>query len=438
MKVTFLGAAGEVGRSCIMIEEDGTKVILDAGIKLGKTIEFPLLDKETVKGVDGVVLSHAHLDHSGYLPHMYSMGYDGPTFATKPTFELTNVLISDYMRLSNPEQVTKQGLSAMQKKHKMVEYGDEFRVKNLRFRLLSAGHILGSAMVEVASDKSRLLYTGDFNLATSKLLEPATNLGLKADTLITESTYSGKDDIFKPEKATMDLMVNSLNDTITRGGKAIVPSFAVGRAQEILLLLDDYMKSGRLQKVPIYIDGMIGKAMRIHRHNVIYCRDELQKRILMNDDDPFKSTNFNVIKTRGERKNIINSSESCIIVTTSGMLTGGPVINYLQTLAKESNNKLVLVGYQAVGTPGRELFDGKKEIQIEEKKIKIGLEVNTFHISAHADRPHLVNFIKSFKGLKNVYAVHGEKVKSDEFVAYIGNDKKHNAVAPEQGSTYNA
>jgi hypothetical protein len=421
-----------------MIEEDGTKVILDAGIKLGKTIEFPLLDKETVKGVDGVVLSHAHLDHSGYLPHMYSMGYDGPTFATKPTFELTNVLISDYMRLSNPEQVTKQGLSAMQKKHKMVEYGDEFRVKNLRFRLLSAGHILGSAMVEVASDKSRLLYTGDFNLATSKLLEPATNLGLKADTLITESTYSGKDDIFKPEKATMDLMVNSLNDTITRGGKAIVPSFAVGRAQEILLLLDDYMKSGRLQKVPIYIDGMIGKAMRIHRHNVIYCRDELQKRILMNDDDPFKSTNFNVIKTRGERKNIINSSESCIIVTTSGMLTGGPVINYLQTLAKESNNKLVLVGYQAVGTPGRELFDGKKEIQIEEKKIKIGLEVNTFHISAHADRPHLVNFIKSFKGLKNVYAVHGEKVKSDEFVAYIGNDKKHNAVAPEQGSTYNA
>ncbi len=438
MKVTFLGAAGEVGRSCIMIEEDGTKVILDAGIKLGKTIEFPLLDKETVKGVDGVVLSHAHLDHSGYLPHMYSMGYDGPTFATKPTFELTNVLISDYMRLSNPEQVTKQGLSAMQKKHKMVEYGDEFRVKNLRFRLLSAGHILGSAMVEVASDKSRLLYTGDFNLATSKLLEPATNLGLKADTLITESTYSGKEDIFKPEKATMDLMVNSLNDTITRGGKAIVPSFAVGRAQEILLLLDDYMKSGRLQKVPIYIDGMIGKAMRIHRHNVIYCRDELQKRILMNDDDPFKSTNFNVIKTRGERKNIINSSESCIIVTTSGMLTGGPVINYLQTLAKESNNKLVLVGYQAVGTPGRELFDGKKEIQIEEKKIKIGLEVNTFHISAHADRPHLVNFIKSFKGLKNVYAVHGEKVKSDEFVAYIGNDKKHNAVAPEQGSTYNA
>ncbi len=438
MKVTFLGAAGEVGRSCIMVEEDNTKVILDAGIKLGKKIEFPVLDKEMLKSVDGIILSHAHLDHSGYLPHIYSMGYEGFAFATKPTFELTNVLISDYMRISNPEDVTKQGLANMTKKHKIVEYGKEFKINNLRFRLLTAGHILGSAMIEASSSKSRLLYTGDFNLAVSKLLEPASNLGLKADTLVTESTYSGKDDIFKPEKATMDLMVGSLNDTITRGGKAIVPSFAVGRAQEILLLLDDYMKSGRLQKVPIYIDGMIGKAMRIHRHNVIYCRDELQKRILMNDDDPFKSSNFNVIKTRGERKNIINSSESSIIVTTSGMLTGGPVVNYLQTLGKDAKNKIILVGYQAVGTPGRELFDGKKEIQIEEKTIKVGLEVNTYHISAHADRPHLVNFVKSLKGLKNVYAVHGEKVKADEFVDYINKDHKFNAVAPEQGSSYSA
>lgn len=437
MKITFLGAAGEVGRSCIMIEEDGTRVLLDSGIKLGKKIEYPELDKETLKGVDGIVVSHAHLDHSGYLPHIYSIGYDRYAYATKPTFELTNVLISDYMRISNPEEITKQGLSAMQKKHKIVEFGEEFRIKNLRFRLLTAGHILGSGMVEVSSSKEKLLYTGDFNLATSKLLEPASNQGLKIDNLVTESTYSGKDDVFKPEKVTMDLMVNSLNDTITRGGKAIVPSFAVGRAEEILLLLDDYMKSGRLQKVPIHIDGMIGKAMRIHRHNVIYCRDELQKRILMNDDDPFKSSNFNVIKTRGERKNIINSSESSIIVTTSGMLTGGPVINYLQSLAKDSKNKLILVGYQAVGTPGRELFDGKKEIQIEDKTIKVGLEVNTFHISAHADRPHLVNFIKSLKGLKNVYAVHGEKAKAEEFVDYINQDRKHNAVAPELGSSYN-
>ena len=119
------------------------------------------------------------------------------------------------------------------------------------------------------------------------------------------------------------------------------------------------------------------------------------------------------------------------------MLTGGPVINYLQSLAKDAKNKLILVGYQAVGTPGRELFDGKKEIQIEDKTIKVGLEVNTFHISAHADRPHLVNFIKSLKGLKNVYAVHGEKAKADEFVEYINQDHKHNAVAPELGSSYN-
>ncbi len=437
MKVTFLGAAGEVGRSCIVVEDSGTKVMLDAGIKLGKKIEFPQFDRDYLKDLDGVVLSHAHLDHSGYLPHIYSSGYQGTAFATKPTFELANVLISDYMRLSNPEEVTKDGLALMQKKHKLIEYGQEFRIKNLRIRLLTAGHILGSAMIEVASDSHRLLYTGDLNLVTTKLLESANNQNLKADTLVTESTYAGEKDVFSPEKSIMDHMVSSINDTITRGGKVIIPSFAVGRAQEVLLLLDDYMRSGRLQKVPIYIDGMIGKAMRIHRHNVVYCRDELQKRILMNDDDPFKSPNFNTIKAKGERKKIINSTESVIIVTTSGMLTGGPVVSYLESLAKDSKNKVMLVGYQAVGTPGRELFDGKKEIVIDEKTIKIGLEVQTFHISGHADRPHLVRFAKSLKGMKNLFAVHGEKAKSVEFAGYIGNEHKYNAIAPEIGSSHN-
>ena len=436
MKITFLGAAGEVGRSCMMIEESGTKVLLDTGIKLGKKIEFPQLDRSEVKAIDGIVLSHAHLDHSGYLPHIYSHGFENNTFATKPTIELTNVLISDYMRLSNPEDVTKEGLARMQKKNTLIEYGKEFRIKNLRFRLLSAGHILGSAMIEVVSDRSRLLYTGDFNLVTTKLLESATNQGLKADTLITESTYSGANDEFKPERSIMDLMVKSLNDTITRGGKAIVPSFAVGRAEEVLLLLDDYMRSGRLQKVPIYIDGMIGKAMRIHRHNVIYCRDELQKRILMNDDDPFKSDNFNFVKTKGERKKIIEGGESCIIVTTSGMLTGGPVISYLKSMSRDEKNKLMLVGYQAVGTPGREIFDGKKEIVVDEKEIKIGLDVQTFHISGHADRPHLVRFAKSLKGLKNIFAVHGEKSKSTEFAEYMSEGNRFKAVAPELGSSH--
>ena len=310
MKITFYGAAGEVGRSCIMVESNDTRILLDAGIKLGEHTEYPLLPDSELATVDGIVISHAHLDHSGYLPHIYTAGYKGYTYTIKPTFELTNVLISDYVRISNPENIKREGILKMMKMHKLVEYHEEFRIKNLSIKLVPAGHILGSAMIEVNDGKHRLLYTGDVNFRTTRLLDPAYTEHLRADTLITESTYAGESDVFEGEKKTADMMVASINDTIKQGGKAIIPAFAVGRAQETLLLLDDYMRSGILQKVPIYMDGMIGKAMRIHRHNVIYCRDELQKRILLNDDDPFKSKNFNNVTTRQQRSRIMEGKDN--------------------------------------------------------------------------------------------------------------------------------
>ncbi|MEM3020594.1 MAG: MBL fold metallo-hydrolase [Candidatus Micrarchaeaceae archaeon] len=434
MKISFFGAAGEVGRSCIMVSTDKTRILLDAGVKIGAQDEYPHLEDSMLKDIDGVVVSHAHLDHSGYLPHIYSAGYTGSTYVTKPTMELITVLISDYMRISNPSNVTQSGLKKMAAAFKLYDYRKEFRINELKIKFIPAGHILGSAMISVSDGKNTLLYTGDINTAKSKLFDGAELKGLNADTLITESTYGAPNDAFQKEQDIIRDMVKSIKETIKVGGKIIIPSFAVGRAQEVLLFLDDNINSGALPKVPIYIDGMINKAMRIHRHNVIYCRKELQSRILMSEYDPFKSKNFVVVDKKGTRNKIVTEEESAIIVTTSGMLSGGPVFFYLSKLAGNSLNKMIMVGYQAEGTLGREMQDGNRHITIDKTKIDVQLKVETYHLSAHADRKGLESVMSSINGLKNVFIVHGEKSKSESLREYAG--KKYKAIVPELEGEY--
>ena len=434
MKISFFGAAGEVGRSCIMVSTDKTRILLDAGVKIGAQDEYPHLEDSMLKDIDGIVVSHAHLDHSGYLPHIYSAGYTGSTYVTKPTMELITVLISDYMRISNPSNVTQSGLKKMAAAFKLYDYRKEFRINELKIKFIPAGHILGSAMISVNDGKNTLLYTGDINTAKSKLFDGAELKGLNADTLITESTYGAPNDAFQKEQDIIRDMVKSIKETIKVGGKIIIPSFAVGRAQEVLLFLDDNINSGALPKVPIYIDGMINKAMRIHRHNVIYCRKELQSRILMSEYDPFKSKNFVVVDKKGTRNKIVTEEESAIIVTTSGMLSGGPVFFYLSKLAGNSLNKMIMVGYQAEGTLGREMQDGNRHITIDKTKIDVQLKVETYHLSAHADRKGLESVMSSINGLKNVFIVHGEKSKSESLREYAS--KKYKAIVPELEGEY--
>ena len=434
MKITFYGAAREVGRSCVLVEAKQAKVLIDAGIKLGEVEEHPLIPDSILKNIDAVIISHSHLDHCGYLPHLFSRGYAGPVYALKPTLELINVIINDYLKISKPKDVKKDGLTKMIRHYRMVDYHQEFRVKDIAIKLVPAGHILGSSMVEIRDGERRLLYTGDICLKSTKLLDPAYTEYLKADTLITESTYGGNKDVFPSEHIVLNKMVASLKETINKGGKIIIPSLAVGKAQEILFILDDYIRSGVLPTVPIYIDGMIIKAMRIYRHNVIYCKDEIQKRILMSEDDPFKSKNFNFVDGKEDRTKIIKSEGAAIIVTTSGMLKGGPVIRYIEKLRSDTKCKLMLTSYQAPGTPGRVLQDGGDTIEIRGEKVKISMPIEMYHMSGHADRPQLLKLIGKVQGLRKVFIIHGEETKSKELMEALKN--KYNTVLPELTKTY--
>ncbi len=417
-----------------MISSGDTAILLDAGIKLGEVEEHPTIPDALLKRIDAVFVTHAHIDHSGYLPHLFSAGYTGKLYATKPTLELINVMIADYMRISNPQNVSKDGLARMHKSYEIVEYGETVRIKGMKITLIPAGHILGSAMVHVSDGKNSLLYTGDINLSKTRLLDGADTTNIAADTLITESTYGAKDDVAPSENTVAKKMLVDIKETLLNGNKVIIPSFAVGKGQEVLLLLDDFMNSGALPKVPIYVDGMINKAMRIHRHNVIYCRKELQRKILMSDSDPFKSSNFFPVESRQARSKAANEDGASIIVTTSGMLKGGPVVSYLQRLAGNPGNKIIVVGYQAEGTPGRALLDGATTLKFEHATVHIKLEVRSYHLSGHADRPHLEAMIRSIKNLKNVFIIHGEKSKS---VALSGDiQKNYKVIVPELGAEY--
>ncbi len=430
LKVQFFGAAGEVGRSCILIESNGSRVLMDAGVKpSGEGSQgnntFPVIPDDMIKSLDAIVLTHAHLDHAGYLPHIFSTGWKGKVYATKPTMELSNVLVNDYMRISNPSNVTKNGLNALQKGYKLVEYNNEFKVNDMYFRLLPAGHILGSSMVQATDGHNTVLYTGDFNLKVTKLLNPAHSSNLNADTLIMESTYGGEKDVFPTETQILKDMMQSMKETLNNGGKVIIPSFAVGRAQEVLFILDDYIRSGILPKVPIYIDGMIGKAIGIYRHNVIFCREEIQRKILMSEIDPFRSENFFEVKSPGMRNRIMHDKRPCVIVTTSGMLNGGPITKYLTSLAGDEQNKLILVGFQVEGTRGRTLLDGAKELDIDGNKVEIKLQVEMYHLSAHADRSQLTKFVDKINGLSNTFLVHGEQEKIDSLSSALTQAREH-------------
>jgi predicted metal-dependent RNase len=435
MKISFFGAASEVGRSCIMVSSENTNILLDAGLKvLEQSMDYPQISNEQIRSLDAVFITHAHVDHCSFVPHLFARGYKGKIYATKPTLELLNVQIADYMRLSEPKEITNEVLSKMNKSYKIIDYKIPFKFNDMTIKFFNAGHIIGSAAILVSNKDKSLFYTGDIHLTKTKLLDGADLQNIKADVLITESTYGAKTDVFPSEKELARNMIKSIKDTLIQGGKVIIPSFGVGRGQEVLLFLDDFMNSGALPKVPIYVDGMISKVLRIHRHNVIYCRKEIQSKILMSDYDPFKSDNFIIVDKKNIRKHIIEEKQSSIIVTTSGMLTGGPVVGYLKSLAGNPINKLILVGYQPEGSAGRELQDGVKEIDFHNTRLKINLAVDVHHMSAHADRKQLEQIPTKIFGLKKIFLVHGEQSKLNDLQEAFS--KKFETIIPKPLETF--
>ncbi|MDA4111688.1 MAG: beta-CASP ribonuclease aCPSF1 [Thaumarchaeota archaeon] len=435
VSILTLGAFEEVGRSSIIVSTSESKLLLDCGIHPGaKTAwnAFPRLDWANIEldQLDAVIISHAHLDHTGFLPALFKYGYDGPVYCTEPTLPVMTLLQGDMVKIGEMEggrQVYSQRDIREVIKHTItVPYGLVTDVApDVKLVFNNAGHILGSATVHlhVGEGAHNIVYTGDYKYGKTQLLEPAFWNYPRVETLITECTYGLKEDVMPSRDDVENNFTGLINDTLKQGGKVLIPIPAVGRAQEIMLVIDRYMREKKLVEAPVFIEGMISEATAIHIAYPEYLSRELKYKILEEDANPFNSEFFTVVEHPSNREEALREG-GAIIMATSGMLEGGPVIEYFSQLASSDKNRVLFVSYQVQGTMGRRVLDGSRQVSLlgEGGKIRV-IDVNCLvnrieGFSGHSDYNQIIRFVQKLRPkLQQIYVNHGERRKC-ESMAY--------------------
>ncbi len=413
MELKFLGGAQEVGRSAILLKDE-RNIMLDFGIKLDHKTEYPI----TIPKIDALVISHAHLDHSGFSPGIYNEA-SIPTFGTMPTLSLSKLLLEDSLNIAKRQHTKvrfhKRQINALSSRYTSLEYGSSAGFGKFDITLYDAGHISGSAITLVekphAKGNKRILYTGDFKLSEQTLHKGAEIVD--SDVLITESTYALRK---HPDRSTViSDLIAGIKEVLQEGGTALLPVFAVGRSQEVLSIL---YKNGLTGST--FVDGMARKATTIALN---YPRFISNPAIL---EEAIKETTW--IGERNERKAALDGPS--IIVTTAGMLNGGPVLDYITKLNK--NSKIFLTGYQVEGTNGRSLME-KGYITIDGEKRKISTPVSFHDLSAHADIDDILNYVKKSSPNK-VVCVHGDPDSATTLADKLAADG-FETFAPKIGDT---
>ena len=427
-----LGGFGQVGRSCMLLTTTESKVLIDCGINPGARTPleaFPRLDwtNITLDDLDAVVIGHAHLDHTGFLPVLCKYGYKGPIYCTEPTLPMMNLIQLDAIKVAAAQGkvplYAERDVKQIMKQTITLPYATVTDISpDIKLVLSNAGHILGSATCHfhIGSGDHNFVYTGDLKYGRTSLFESAVSNYPRVETLLIESTYGAKEDIMPTRFEVESAFVNAVNTTLNEGGKVLIPIPAVGRAQELLMVIDQYMKSGQIVESPVFMEGMILEATSIHEAYPEYLARDLRQKILETDDNPFDSEYFTNIEHAEGREEPLRENSPCIIIATSGMLEGGPVLEYFKNIATEKKNKILFVSYQVNGTLGRRVLDGARQVSILGKEGKI--EVVTINagvekldgFSGHSDYNQLINFVHRLRPkLRRVLVNHGERRKSE-------------------------
>ena len=454
VRITALGGVQEVGRSAFLLQTRESNVLLDCGVNPGSSRPFeafPRFDNPAfeLESLDAVVISHSHLDHCGLVPFLYKYGYDGPVYCSAPTSNLMTLLQLDYLDVAG-----KQGTTPFYDQKDVREcvlhtlplrYGVVTDIApDVRLTLHNAGHILGSSMVHlhVGEGLHNVVYTGDYKYSRTMLLEAATTEFPRVETVITESTYGGPDDVMPSRVEAEERLTSIVNQTLERKGKVLIPVPAVGRAQEIMLILDGYMKRGLMKEVPVFIEGMISEATAIHTAFPEYLGREVRNSILHDGINPFQSDYFTIVEHPSVRQEIIEG-QPCIIMATSGMLEGGPVIEYFKSLADNENNTVVFVSYQIEGTMGRRVQKGLNEVMLMTAEgkmdvVKVRLRVDSIEgFSGHSDRRQIFNYVTHLRPKpERVVVCHGERVKCLSMANFIERRCEIRSFAPALMETF--
>ncbi|RLG36297.1 beta-CASP ribonuclease aCPSF1 [Methanosarcinales archaeon] len=444
LRVTMLGGCREVGRNAFLVSTPETKVLIDCGVSVGSEM-IPYLyvpEVSPLDSIDAVILTHAHLDHSGLLPLLFQYGYEGPVYMTQPTRDMMALLLLDYIDVTSRDggriPYKSSHIRDVIRHTITLKYGEVTDIApDIKLTLYNAGHILGSSIVHlhIGNGAYNIVFTGDIKYEHTFLFEPAFNGFQRIEALVIESTYGGPEDIQPPRKDAEKRLKEVIERTINRGGKVIIPAFAVGRSQEVMIALE-HMKL----PVTVYLDGMIWEATAVHTAYPEYLSRDLKEKIYQ-EQNPFLSEIFEQVDDVDKRREVIEEKEPSVILTTSGMLNGGPVLEYLRSLAPDEKNTLIFVGYQAEGTLGRRIQKGWKEIQFSTagkiENVKINMEVETIDgFSGHSDRNQLISYVADMRTTPSkIVCVHGEGTKCIALASALHKRFSVETIAPHNLET---
>jgi metallo-beta-lactamase family protein len=465
MKLTFLGAARNVTGSCYLAETGDVRFLVDCGLFQGgrearnrNRVAFEFNPRD----IDFVLLTHAHIDHSGLLPRLVALGFRGPIFATQATCDLLEVLLPDsaHIQEKDAEYENRRRFRSDRKSHaevaplytvtqanecltylNPVDYDAEFVPgTGVRCIFRDAGHILGSAIIELWADaggrRRKIVFSGDLGQPMRPLVRDPTPI-TEADWLLVESTYGNR--LHKSMAETEDELVHAVHDTIERkGGNLIVPAFAVGRTQDMLFLLADLTRRKRIPKLAVYVDSpMATVATRITMSHQPVLDDETRALLRHNGGmDYFRKLNFT--ESVDDSKALDRIKGGAVIISSSGMCDAGRVKFHLRANLPRRESTILIAGFQAVGTLGRRLVDGAKRVRIYEDDIPVKADIYTIGgLSAHADRDALLGWLGHFRAPpRRTFVVHGEAETATGFAATIHEKFGWRAEAPEAGQTF--
>ena len=468
MKIRFLGAVNGVTGSNHLIQAGNKNIMLDCGMYQGKdedinTEEFVLNPTE----IDCLLLSHSHIDHSGRIPLLVKRGFKGDIYCSKPTYDLCEIMLIDSAHIQETEAEWKNK-KAKRSGRKFVEpmYTQEDALESLKYfkpvlynqiinidenitvKFNDAGHILGSSIIEIwiknEDDTIKLVYSGDLGMHEKPLLKDPAQID-RADYLIMEATYGNR--VHENIDKRTEELINIILKTAKRGGSVIIPSFAVGRTQELIYELNKYYDShlneigteeNELRKIPVYIDSPLAiKATEIFRRNS-HAFDEEAKGYIMKGDNPLDFENLHFTQSADESKQLNFSTEPKTIISASGMCEAGRIRHHLKHNLWRKEASIVFVGYQAEGTLGRRLLDGEKCVKLFGEDIAVNAEIyNVEGFSGHADKPALLNWIEGFKEKPGeIFIVHGEKESKEAFVKAVKEKFNIKSIIPEYNVIY--
>ena len=411
----MLGAAKEVGRSAFLVNVNGTSILMDYGVLLKREPIFPMHVRP--REVDAVVITHAHLDHSGFVPSLFlSDSASVQALGTAPTFDLSQLLLEDMIKISGfylPFEYI--DIMTMMKHSKNLQYKESYMVNDVKVTLHESGHVLGGASVILEHNGKRIFYTGDINTRGSKLLRPADFDFDDIDLMIIESTYSQTEQVPR-EQAEKELLEFSY-DVVDRGGTLFIPAFSVERSQEIACVLKSYNFRHK-----VVMDGMALKANQIMLKHPTFLKDAEMLKRAINEAEWISGWN--------RRKSVVK--EPCVIISPAGMLVGGYAVFYLQEIAKNDKNGIALVSYQGEGTPGRTLLD-RRMVSYDGRERKCLADVKRFEFSGHNSRSELFEILEHIKGNPKVLTVHGDGLSCTKFAEEINLKYGFESKAPDTG-----